>query len=55
MKVGANVPWFVLRRIFEGDTSKTHVIDDVSIFLQKKFLQRILTNFISFDLKFNAD
>ena len=36
MKLGADVPWFVLRCNFEGDILENHVTADVNIFLKKK-------------------
>ena len=48
------VPQFVLKRSFEGDILGGHVDTDVNTFSQKIFLQKMYTNYISSDSKFNA-
>ena len=48
------VPQFVLKRSFEGDILGGHVDADVNTFSQKVFLQKMYTNYISSDSKFNA-
>ena len=36
MKLGTDVPWFVLRHNFKGDILENHVTADVNIFLKKR-------------------
>ena len=48
------VPQFVLKRSFEGDILGGLVDADVNTFSQKIFLQKMYTNYISSNSKFNA-
>ena len=53
-KLGTDVHWFAVKQNFEGDTLGSHVTADVSTSSQKIFFQKMYTNYVSFDSKFNA-
>ena len=55
MKLGTNIPSFVLNPKLEGDLLESHKTAEVSTFLWKITFQKIYANCISLDSKLNAD